>query len=130
MKHTFTFPLKVPKSSKKNFILNMNNYRNTHYQSLNKAKINFKAMIADQLKDAPRFKGKVRVEYVLYPATRRLCDLDNVMAVHKKFGQDALVEFGVIEEDTYNILIENKESFGNIDKENPRVEATVIKVED
>jgi hypothetical protein len=104
----------------------MNNYRNTHFQSLNAAKKNFKAMIADQLQAAPRFKGKVRIEYKLFPATKRLCDLDNVMAVQKKFGQDAMVEFGVIEEDTYDILVSNKEEFGEIDRENPRVEATVI----
>lgn len=128
MKHKLILPLRVAKTKTKDFILNLNNYRNTHYQTLNKTKINFKLHMQDQLDECPKFKAPVMIKYKLFPATKRLCDLDNVMAVQKKYLQDALAEAGIIEDDTYDILIRNVEEFGEIDRDNPRVEATIIQL--
>lgn len=119
-------PLKVKKSKLKDFIVNLNNYRNLHYQTLNKTKINYKADIEDQVTLLPSMTGKVHIHYVVYAKTRRVFDIDNVTAIHKKYFQDALTELGVLDEDNYNHIPTNSESFGGIDKENPRVDAYVI----
>ena len=42
-------PLSVPQTKTKNFILNLNVYRNAHFHVLNKAKINYKAIMLEQI---------------------------------------------------------------------------------
>jgi len=69
---------------KKKIYLNLNVYRNLHHQALNKAKINYKAIIADQVIKLP-IMDRIMIQYVLYPKTRRLTDLDNVISIHAKF---------------------------------------------
>ena len=81
-------PLSVQVSSNKKFILNLNNYRNTHYQVLNKAKVQYKALIMPQLLNIGKFK-RISIHYRLFPKTRRRTDIGNVVAVHKKFFEDA-----------------------------------------
>jgi len=120
-------PLRVKQSEKKDFILNLNNYRNTHYRSLNTTKINYKAVMKEQIEGLPEFEV-ITVHYTIYPASRRRTDLGNVVSVHKKYFEDALVEFGRIPDDDYTHIIFNSESFGNVDKENPRVVITISEV--
>lgn len=120
-------PLSVPLSKNKKFILNLNNYRNSHYQVLNKAKAAYKAAVADQVEQF-RQMNRVSIHYTLYPKTRRLTDIGNVTAIHKKFLEDALVEMGKIEDDNYLYVVGSSESFGCVDKDNPRVEVTITEV--
>lgn len=120
-------PLSVPISKSKRFVLNLNVYRNTHYQSLNKAKASYKAVMAEQIQALPRM-GRVVVNYTLYPKTRRLTDIGNVVAIHKKFFEDAMVEFGIIEDDNYLHVTGSIESFGCVDKASPRVEIEIMEV--
>ena len=120
-------PLRVPQTAKKDFILNLNNYRNTHYRSLNTTKINYKKAIEPQVKELPNYT-RIKVHYTIYPASHRRTDLGNVVSVHKKYFEDSLVEFGKIEDDDYNHIIFNSESFGEVDKENPRVEIRITEV--
>ena len=124
MHSKFNSPLRVPISKNKNFILNLNNYRNTHYQSLNKAKINYKEMIKDQLHDKV-FNCPIQIEYQYFPGTKRLTDIGNVVSIHQKFFEDALSELGCIPDDNYKYVPSSVCSFGGIDKENPRVEITI-----
>lgn len=120
-------PLRVPQSQVKDFILNLNNYRNTHYRSLNTTKINYKRLMEDQIKDLPNY-DVITVHYTVYPKSKRKFDIGNVVSVHKKYFEDALVEFGKIEDDDYTHIIFNSESFGEVDKENPRVEIKIHEV--
>ena len=122
-------PLRVPQTQKKDFILNLNNYRNTHYRSLNTTKINYKKLIQPQVEELPNYT-KIVVHYTIFPASRRRTDLGNVVSVHKKYFEDSLVEFGKIEDDDYNHIIFNSESFGEVDKDNPRVEIRITQVEE
>lgn len=121
-------PLVVPVSSKRNFTLNMNQYRNTHFQVLNKAKKTYKDIITRHVLALPLF-NKVKLEFVLYPATHRKTDLDNVCAIHNKFFQDALVELGRIPEDNYEYISEITYKFGYVDKDNPRVDITITGID-
>lgn len=120
-------PLSVPVSRNKSFTLNLNYYRNCHYQVLNKAKINYKAIIHEQIKNLPVF-DKVEIIYTLYPKTKRLTDLDNILSIHAKFFSDALVEYGKLTDDNYTYITKNTFVFGKIDKINSRVGIRVVPV--
>jgi len=119
--------LRVPQSQKKDFILNLNNYRNTHFRSLNTTKINYKLAVEPQIRELPTF-DQIKVHYTVYPASKRRTDLGNVVSVHKKYFEDALVEFGKIPDDDYTHIVFNSESFGEVDRENPRVEIEIREV--
>ncbi len=118
-------PLEVYLSSKEKFILNLNNYRNAHYQVINNAKVNYKQEMLKQIKSLPAYK-KIMVDYKLFPKTKRKMDIGNVIAIHKKFFEDALVEFKRLPDDDYMHITSSSESFGEVDKNNPRVEILII----
>ncbi len=120
MIYPVTAPLYVMQTKVKKFHLNLNIYRNSHFQVLNKTKIAYKHAIAEQIILLPKM-DKVRISYTLYPKTKRLCDLDNVLSIHAKYTQDALVEYGVIPEDTYKHIPSISFNFGCVDKHSPRV---------
>lgn len=103
----------------------MNNYRNTHYQSLNKAKIAYKDSIKFFVAFCPVFTGSVEVTYRMFPSSKRKMDIMNVCSIHSKFFLDALVEAGKIPDDTYEHVTREVVEFGVVDKSNPRVEITI-----
>lgn len=121
-------PLKVPITKKKYFILNLNNYRNTHFFVLNKAKIVYKEMMQEQLSKLNKYK-KIRIKYTLYPKTNHLTDIGNVTSIHQKLFEDALVETGLLEDDNYLFIIGSTQAFGEIDKDNPRVEIEIEEID-
>lgn len=129
MKSLVISPLRVPLTKKKDFILNLNNYRNTHFRSLNASKITYKKTVESQIKELPNFT-KIKVHYTLFPASHRRTDLGNPVSIHKKYFEDALVEFGKIEDDDYFHITYNSESFGGVDKDNPRVEIEIYPIEE
>lgn len=118
-------PLKVylPRKTKKDrvFILNLNEYRNTHYQILNKAKQLYKEQMTPDIETLP-FIPKIAVRFVFYPATMRITDTPNVCCIHDKFFMDAMVELGKIHGDDYRYYVETGYIFGAVDRVNPRVE--------
>jgi len=119
-------PLSVP-AGKKKFYLNLNVYRNSHYQILDQAKKNYKFLIAKQLIYLTPFK-KVNLELNLYPKTKRLTDLDNVLSIHLKFFCDALVYYKKIPDDNYLYIPEINYRFGAVNKMNPRVEIIIKEI--
>jgi hypothetical protein len=121
---TLEAPLSVPQSKKKNFILNLNVYRNAHYLTLNTVKKRYKEAMADQIVALPRF-DKISITYRLYPKTNRLCDISNILAIHDKFFCDALQELDKLEDDNYLYLNHVQYRMGQVDKEKPRVEIEI-----
>lgn len=122
-------PLKVETSKKKSFILNMNNYRNAHYAVLSKSKVIYKEEMTEQVSALPKIEKPIHIHYIYYAATKRRSDIDNVVSVHKKYFQDVLVDLEIIEDDTYNHIVSSSESFGGIDRENPRVDIHIFESE-
>ena len=128
-------PLKVwrgktkPRKAKQWFILNLNNYRNAHFLVLNRTKINYKTAMANQIQLLPVLYYPITIHYEIFAKTRRKLDIDNVVSVHKKYFQDALVEMGRIEDDDFDWIVGSSESYGGVDKDNPRVEITITKKE-
>lgn len=125
--HKLVSPLRVAKTKTAEWILNQNNYRNTHYQTLNKVKINYKSEMDSQIKTLPEF-SKVEVTYTLFPATKRKCDVPNVCCIHDKFFMDALVEAGKLPDDHYEYYPRIIYQFGEVDKDNPRVEISIKEI--
>lgn len=121
----FISPLKIFASKARQFILNLNQYRNTHYRTLNSCKINYKEVMKSQINKSKKF-GKVLCVYTVYAGSKRNFDIGNVCSIHEKFFEDALVELGKLEDDNFNFIPLVIYKTGGIDKENPRVEIEVL----
>jgi hypothetical protein len=118
-------PLFIPISPKKNLSLNLNIYRNAHFFELNKAKELFHQYIGQILVGIPHI-NKLKIQYTLFVPTKRRLDISNICSIVDKFFCDTLTANKIIDDDSYDILIEVNYKFGGIDKENPRVEALLM----
>ena len=122
----FTAPLKVPKTKTKDFILNLNNYRNAYYQVLNKTKVEFCNIMdnryPEEYEEAP---GEVKTIYIVYSSSKRKFDLPNVCSIVQKYFEDWLQHKGIISGDDVSIIKECTYIYGGIDRDNPRVEIAV-----
>jgi hypothetical protein len=110
-------PTRVNKNKKSLVSLNLNIYRNAHFQLLNKMKKGFAEIISPQVPSSIAFPfQKVRITYTLYVGTKHRKDLSNVLSVIDKFTCDALVDLGVMEDDICQILPEVNYRFGGYEK--------------
>jgi hypothetical protein len=125
----YNSPLKVLATKLKGWILNLNQYRNTHFRTLNTVKINYKLAMSEQINRSPSY-NRVACIYTVYPKDRRSFDLGNVCCIHQKFFEDALVELGKLPDDNYNYIPTVIYQFGGIDANNPRVDVEVIELGD
>jgi hypothetical protein len=112
-------------SSKKKFNFNLNQYRNAHYHTLNKAKKFFDTWLSMQNIDAV-FDCPVSIYYDIYP--KRKSDLMNYGAVIDKFLQDALVNRGVIPDDNVDVVKSVAFDFGGYDRSNAHADAWIMRV--
>ena len=120
------------KKGDRKWILNQNNYRNTHYITLNNVKKIYKDLVSvafqgwlldDNYHNDP--KPPFIFTYTLYPDSNRRMDVSNVCSVVDKFASDALIELGIISDDNHKIVSAINYRFGKVDKENPRVELCI-----
>lgn len=125
----YNSPLKVLATKLKGWILNLNQYRNTHFRTLNTVKINYKLAMQSAISKGPKY-SRVACIYTVYPPNKRLFDIGNVCCIHQKFFEDALVELGKLPDDNYNYIPTVIYQFGGIDTNNPRVEVEVIELGD
>lgn len=112
-------------SLRKKFILNLNQYRNTHFRVLNYAKQLYKDWMKPQIIKSKK-KDKIIVVYKVYANSKRHYDVGNVCCVHEKFFEDAFVELGKLPDDNKEYIPLVIYMRGGVDKENPRVEIEVI----
>jgi predicted lactoylglutathione lyase len=124
-KYKVILPVAILKKNTK-FYLNLNQYRNWHYQANNQLKRIFKDQISSQLDF--KIKGKVHILYFYFAPDKRKRDLMNIISVVDKYFQDALVERNCIEADDTSVVTEIHGVYSGIDKENPRVEAILISI--
>jgi len=66
-----------------------------------------------------------RFIYTAYPASNRKFDLGNLLSIIQKFTDDALIEINVITDDSYKVIPSIDYRFGQVDKENPRIELEI-----
>lgn len=117
--------LEVGVTKTKTHYLNLNGYRNWQFQLNNQLKKLFKITVAEDIRNLKPVGGPIRITYKIFYPTKRAFDVDNIGAVISKFTMDALVEFGVLEDDNYTIVPEVRFEFGGIDKDNPRCDVTL-----
>ena len=117
--------LEVGVRKKKTHYLNLNNYRNWQFQLNNQLKKTFKITVANDIRNLEPVGGPVKITYSIFYPTKRAFDVDNIGTVISKFTMDALVEFGIIEDDNYHFVPEIVFEFGGIDKENPRCDVLI-----
>jgi hypothetical protein len=115
-------PLYVPKNKKgdKAFI-NLNNYRNWHYQASNTYKKKYKDLMQDQINELPTLNS-IALEIHIYARDKRLFDIGNIGSIQEKFFLDAVVESNKLVDDDYTYVPETHTYFKEIDKDNPRIE--------
>lgn len=95
-------PLRCPKSSRKYFYFNLNNYRNAHHHLLNKTKRWFTEwFLLKQIKQTCP-EPPLTLEYKIW--LKRKADLGNVGSVLDKYMEDALVKKRIISDDNVNII--------------------------
>lgn len=117
-------PLKIEGSTKR-YYLNLNNYRNWHYQVSNNLKKKFKDLMHSQLYPLEPVKEIHSIKYVIFFGSKRRSDLMNVGTVIDKFLCDALQSYNIIPDDDKEFLHTFIFEYGGIDKGNPRVEVTI-----
>jgi len=106
---------------RKKFMLNMNDYRNAHYQVLNKAKIEYKKLLRDDILSLPAKMGRISIDYEIILGDNRRHDGMNIVSVTSKFFLDALVEYGVIEDDNTHYVLHEEWNIRPSEKGNGRV---------
>lgn len=119
-------PLSIPITSRKKFILNLNNYRNLHYRLLNKAKILYKDIMRGQILSKNKKYNRIFIMYTIYQSSKRKFDIGNIASIHQKFFEDALVELGALEDDRFNFIPMCMFCYGGVDTVNPRVDIEIF----
>lgn len=117
-------PLSIAVGRKK-FILNLNNFRNAHYITLNRAKALYKEYMKKQINQLPQLAPPLTVTYTVFKGDRRVCDVGNICSIHQKFFEDALVELGKLRDDNHVLIPKTIYEWGGIDKLNPCVEIMI-----
>jgi len=122
-----TIPRK--KSKGKRISLNLNEYRNMKYFTLNIAKKLYRDIVWDAFIIANRqgvtLNPPFRLTYTIYAPNKRRFDVSNVASVADKWACDALVELGLMDDDDYLHVPVVVYQFGGVDKGNPRCELTI-----
>ena len=115
-------PLRVQRTKNHWQWLNLNSFRNNHYQVNNKMKHRFSsdlmAAIGDRVKECP--EPPVELIYTIYRRDRRKIDLGNIGAILDKFTSDALVYCKMLPDDNTDYIRAITYIDGGVDKQNPR----------
>lgn len=125
---TVSVPISVQVSKARKFSLNLNQYRNAHFRTLDKAKKVFAQQVSPIIQPLPKF-DQIALTFTLFPGKGVIPDTSNVCCIVEKFFNDALVEQGKIEDDNYKYVLGSQYLFGEKDIDNPRVEVKIHKVQ-
>lgn len=127
--HLIISPLVIQVSKKKKFSINLNQYRNEKFFTLNTAKKLYRESILNQVKVLPCM-SRIRLHFTIYPKDKRLFDLGNLVSIQRKFFEDVLVLENIISDDNYTVVLGASDSFGEIDKLNPRCEIIITEIKE
>jgi len=130
MKFMFISPTHVilPRKTKDDLkvYLNLNVYRNLHFQVNNQAKSIYNNSMFEQLHKI-KFNGMIKMKFRLIKGSHRRSDKANTLCVVEKFWCDCLVTYECIEDDNDDIILSQEYLPTKYDKNNGRVE---IEIED
>ena len=124
---SISIPRKTMKD--KEISINLNTYRNLHFQVNNQCKTIAKANVLKYLEETGQtgitFDNPVDVYVKVYKKTRGRLDKGNVFAVATKYFYDALVDLEVLPDDNDDFIKYEVLQPTEIDKENPRIVLTI-----
>ena len=116
--YTQKFKTKKPKT----VLVGLNWYRNAHFLLNNKVKHEYHDIVS-KLLSGVKF-GKIRLLYKVY-AGRNGTDGHNIRSIVEKYFLDGLVSCGAIVDDNIQYVLGDTSEY-YIDKDNPRMEVTII----
>ena len=122
-----TLPLPRYRRKGKSKLLTLNDYRNMHYAISNNAKHEYANTAWLHLRPHRKKRyNRISIEYVLYFDTGHRRDIGNVGSITDKFFSDALVDSGIIDDDSQQYVTEVSFRYGGIGPE--RVEITIKEI--
>lgn len=127
MKYLFHSPLFLILSTKPNgkkYHLNLNQYRNWHFQVSNNLKRKYLDVMETQMSKVT-FDSPIRLIFTLHRPDKRRVDRSNILCIHEKFFCDALTHYKCIKDDNDQFIVETVYRTGCIDKTNPRVDIQI-----
>lgn len=116
----------IPRKTKKprRVYLNLNTYRNLHYQVNNQVKKAFSEAMRGSLSDL-KLKDELDITYILYKGSNRRIDRANILCIVEKFFEDALVNYNCIPDDNDKYIKATHYLDGGVDAKNPRCEILI-----
>lgn len=127
-----TYPLFVELERKrtkpKRIYASMNVYRNLHHHVASSVKHAYKDIAWAQLAGFKELITPCRVEVTLYAPDKRDRDLSNFCSVIQKYSDDAVVEYGLLPDDSVKFIKEVIYRWGGVDTTNPRIEVNYVSV--
>ena len=104
------------------WLVGMNNYRNWHYHTSNKFKIEFEEIFKEQLPNV-----LIEDKFVVYMKLfyKRVCDGSNIVPLIEKVLLDVLQKEGIILNDNVKYHVGTNWIVARQDKANPRIEITI-----
>jgi Holliday junction resolvase RusA-like endonuclease len=117
------------KGKDKRISINLNTYRNLHFQINNQCKRLYKELMREQL-EGLTIDTPVEVTYQVFKPTRRSLDKMNVVSIASKYFLDAVTEYGCWEDDNDENIKTEIILPTQIDRDNPRIEITIKSIKD
>lgn len=129
-KFSIISPLKVcyyttKGGDKRWFVMNLNQYRNTHYRVLHVAKEEYSLLMKLKVQHLPTFTNPIHIHYKVFVSSAVKSDVMNWVAVIDKFFQDVLVREHKLLDDNYTYVPKVTCEFGGIDRKSPRLEIEI-----
>lgn len=115
----------IGKKKSKNIGLNLNWFRNAHFQVSNNIKKQMHEWILNNAQKSMKLSGFMEFEYTIYRKTKRRADLGNLGAVIDKFVSDGLVEAGIIEDDNTDYIKKIVYLDGGVLPDNPHCDLII-----
>ena len=96
---------------------------------LSTAKKLYSDELVPRLEEFDSFSEPVSLTYTYYARSKRRLDVSNPCSIIDKFACDALVKADILEDDSFNQIKQVVYKFGGVDKNNPRCELVITKME-
>ena len=111
---------------KRRYSINLNTYRNLHFQVNNNLKKIYKEMVKRKITafgniKIPKISAPISLTLTYFNGTKRKSDLENNCIIHVKYLLDALVELWVIPTDDYDTVKKIVFIYWGYEKNNARV---------
>ena len=112
------------KGKDKRISINLNTYRNLHFQVNNQCKKMYKEMMREQL-EGRTIDTPVEITYQVFKPSKRSLDKMNVVSIASKYFLDAVTEYGCWEDDNDDFIKTETIMPTELDRENARVEVFI-----